>query len=542
MNASLSSSKDWEFDSVASAVSSFFERQFEEDGCGKVVGKLAKRLTLEACAGGSYLEEKDNHDLSDDFASLPAVGGEEDGTPIVRTNDGKLYLRRFFEYEKSVAQCIQSRITINGSPECIDLPEEEFSSLDNDQFKAVKRSMQERLVFLSGGPGTGKTRTIVGIIVAHLNENPQTRIAMAAPTGKAAYRMRQSVLEAMASMEIPESTRLALLNSISSHTLHRLLGSVLGSVDFKRNHKNPLPYDLVIVDEASMIDLTLMAKLCDALGDESKLVLVGDADQLAPVLGGGVFSHLINSSSNSGKLNNHIASLRINHRRSGSPIAEELDALCGLIRRGSGEGALDFVHSSSDAFSMIESLDDGRISQLLREEFDPFINSGSPRRCLSVLGHFRILCAHNQGRFGVDGWNNRVRNLYPDETNQPMPVVINHNDYSLGLFNGDDGVILNNYAYFPCEDGLRSISSSRLPGHSLGYSTTIHRSQGSEFDRVLIVLPPVDSRLLTRELLYVAVSRAKSGVVLVGDPTSLISAVQRSEKQNSGVLDLMNHS
>lgn len=539
MTRPLSSSKDWEFDSLANSVSSFFERQLEESGSGKIVGKLAKRLTLEACAGVSYLEEEEHRDLSTDFASLPAIGEIEDSTPIVRTNDGKLYLRRFFEYEKAVAECIKSRITVNESPACIDLPEANFSSLDKDQFMAVKLSTKERLVFLTGGPGTGKTRTIVGIIVAHLNDDPDTRIAMAAPTGKAAYRMRQSVLEAMASMEIPESTCQALSNSIHSQTLHRLLGSVFGSVDFKRNRKSPLPYDLVIVDEASMIDLSLMAKLCEALRDDSKLILVGDADQLAPVLGGGVFSHLIKSSSKSGKLDSHIASLRTNHRRSGSPVAQELDTLCGLIRDGKGEDALDFVDSSSDAISMIESPDDMSISQLLRDEFDPLISCEDPEHALSILGRFRILCAHNQGRYGVEGWNNRVRNLFPDDVNHPLPVVINNNDYSLGLFNGDDGVILNNYAHFLDENGVRSFSSSRLPGHSVGYSTTVHRSQGSEFDKVLIVLPPEDASLLTRELLYVSVSRAKTGVVLVGTPQALISAINQPEQSKCGVADLL---
>ena len=539
MNRPLSSSKDWEFDSLANSVSSFFERQLEESGNGKIVGKLAKRLTLEACAGVSYLEEEEHRDLSTDFASLPAIGEIEDNTPIVRTNDGKLYLRRFFEYEKAVAECIKSRISVNESPPCNELPEANFSSLDKDQFKAVKLSMKERLVFLTGGPGTGKTRTIVGIIVAHLNEDPETRIAMAAPTGKAAYRMRQSVLETMASMEIPESTCQALSNSIHSQTLHRLLGSVIGSVDFKRNRKSPLPYDLVIIDEASMIDLSLMAKLCEALRDDSKLILVGDADQLAPVLGGGVFSHLIKSSSKSGKLDSHIASLRTNHRRSGSPVAQELDTLCGLIRDGKGEDALAFVDSSSDAISMIESFDDISISQLLRDEFDPLISCEDPEHALSILERFRILCAHNQGRYGVEGWNNRVLNLFPDDMNQPLPVVINNNDYSLGLFNGDDGIILNNYAHFLDENGVRSFSSSRLPGHSVGYSTTVHRSQGSEFDKVLIVLPPEDASLLTRELLYVSVSRAKKGVALVGTPQALISAINQPEQSKCGVADLL---
>ena len=149
---------------------------------------------------------------------------------------------------------------------------------------------------------------------------------------------------------------------------------------------------------------------------------------------------MIKSSSKSGILDSHIASLRTNHRRSGSLVAQELDTLCGLIRDGKGEDALDFVDSSSDAISMIESFDDMSISQLLRDEFDPLISCEDPEGALSILGRFRILCAHNQGRYGVEGWNNRVRNLFPDDINQSLPVVINNNDYSLGLFNGDDQI------------------------------------------------------------------------------------------------------
>ena len=164
-----------------------------------------------------------------------------------------------------------------------------IKSLDELQMRAVKTTLQRDLLLLTGGPGTGKTRTIVGILVAQLQKNPDTRIALAAPTGKAAFRMKESVLRAMESFELSEEIRSALLDCSRATTLHRLLESKIGTVDFRRNKENPLPHDLVVVDEASMVDLPLMAKLCSSLRNESKLVLIGDADQLAPVQGGAVF-------------------------------------------------------------------------------------------------------------------------------------------------------------------------------------------------------------------------------------------------------------
>jgi exodeoxyribonuclease V alpha subunit len=197
------------------------------------------------------------------------------------------------------------------------------------------------------------------------------------------------------------------------------------------------------------------------------------------------------------------------------------------------------VRASEDSLCLIESLDDPAIPQLLRQGFAFLNQSTDPQKAISALGKFRILCAHNLGRFGVDGWNERVQKIFPPAVDNPVPVVVGVNDYSIGLFNGDDGVIMNNIAHFPDDQGLREISCSRLPGHQIGYCTTIHRSQGSEFEQVLIVLPPADARLLSRELLYVATSRARSKIILIGDPQTLLAAVERREDSRSGVFELL---
>ena len=153
-----------------------------------------------------------------------------------------------------------------------------------------------------------------------------------------------------------------------------------------------------------------------------------------------------------------------------------------------------------------------------------------------ALGKFRILCAHNHGRYGVSNWNLRADGLLSSEELRPRPIVVGVNDYTIGLFNGDDGVVLGNRAHFGAEDGTRDVARSRLPQHKAGYASSIHRSQGSEFDEVMIVLPPADARLLTRELLYVAVSRAKRAITLVGDGEALRAAVEQREQFRSGVL------
>ena len=171
-----------------------------------------------------------------------------------------------------------------------------YSMVDSDQALAVGAILQRDLVLLTGGPGTGKTRTIVAMLAAYVNENPESIVALAAPTGKAAFRMRESVLQTIKQLQLPVPVGQKVIDSARATTLHRLLGSKIGSVDFIRNKQNLLPYDLVIVDEASMVDLPLMAKLCQSLREETKLVLVGDADQLSPVQGGAVFNGLVQSS------------------------------------------------------------------------------------------------------------------------------------------------------------------------------------------------------------------------------------------------------
>jgi len=435
--------------------------------------------------------------------------------------------------------------------------------VDEQQALAVGAVLHRDLVLLAGGPGTGKTRTIVAMLAAYIHEHPNHLIALAAPTGKAAFRMRESVLQSLKLIELPDSIRQKIIDSSKATTLHRLLGSRMGSMDFQRNKRNPLPAHLVVVDEASMIDLPLMAKLCDALREDTKLVLIGDAAQLAPVHGGAVFNGLIESSqpnefreedlpkmgvfSNSAKLSqptNRLASSMIQlskvHRRKDISSSGKIDELCNAIKEGRAKDAVSVIHSGVESITWIRDLTDPQLDSLICDEFTELSDAHDPSLALSKLGKFRILCANNEGEYGVSNWNAKAEGLLPNTNSSARPVVVHVNDYSIGLYNGDDGVVFGTKVYFPSEEGVREIARSRLPQHKMGYASTIHRSQGSEFNKVAVILPPEDSKLLSRELLYVAVSRAKEKVFLVGSEDSLIAAVNRSEKQHSGVLDLMN--
>ena len=565
MNLEITEEITWELDALASAISSFFERKVKGEQ-GRELGMLARELVLKAGVGTSHLIEEEAVAICKHWQTLPAIGPEEGSLPLVKTKDGKLYLRRFFEYEKQVAQALKYRHSlppVPASEALIDFFKTHLADqVDDQQALAVGVSLQKNLFFLTGGPGTGKTRTIVAMLASHLQANPDINIALTAPTGKAAFRLKQSVLEAIDRMKLEETICSKLVHSARSMTLHRLLESKVGSIDFRRSKGHPLPHDLVVVDEASMVDLPLMAKLCDAIKDDAKLILVGDSDQLAPVQGGAVFNGLVRSSksnlfpkdelsllnsfshfgSEGGEdhaLTGTVVSLSRVHRREGSPSAAALGDLCDAIRDGKEDSALAIARDGGKCIRFIDNLDDPLIDLSIHKGFSTFASSQSPSDALSSLGKFRILCAHNQGGYGVLKWNTRAYGLLPLKQSGPQPVVVGVNDHTLGLFNGDDGVILGDRVHFHSEEGTRCIARSRLPQHKQGYATTIHRSQGSEFEETMIILPPADSRLLTRELFYVAVSRAKKAITLVGDEKAFKTAITQSESSRSGVIDML---
>lgn len=557
--------QNWELRELGRAIGSFFERRDSSEGA-KALGELTGKLAQKAGEGASHLTPEEVTAVTPDAPSFGAIGNEEAGLPLVLTSDDHLYFRRHYEYESEIARALAVRVarpSVDPDPVALDFFRQALApQVDEHQALAVGTAMRKDLLLLTGGPGTGKTRTIVIMLAALLQANPKLRVALAAPTGKAAFRMRESVLQTMDVLDLPDDIRAALVDCAEATTLHRLLGWQPGSVDFKRNAKNTLLHDLVILDEASMVDLPMMAKFCAALRDEAKLVLVGDADQLAPVQGGPVFNGLVRayepnrfSSSDLAGLVNYsslgeeagpddrlagsFVSLAFSHRREGSPAASVLGELCDLIRDGEGEAALNIVQESSGGYiRLIESLGSEAVDSTLEAEFKSLSEASDPQSALTALAGFRVLCAHKKGRYGVESWNRRTEGLLSSEQDRPIPVVVGVNDYVVRLFNGDDGIVLGKKAHFSGEGGMREVVVSRLPGHSLCYATTIHRSQGSEYEKVMIILPHDESKLLTRELLYVAASRAKREITLVGNPKAFLAAVANQDSSRSGVARL----
>jgi len=555
---------DANLEALGRAVASFFASR-ESGEHAVVLGGLCERLAQKTGRGNSHLTREQYAELCQSPLEFSAVGRPEDSQPIVLTEWGGLYFRRFYEYELEVAEALSNRSNRDSrsiSPDTMAFFEQSVRAhLDPSQCLAVGVGLQRDLFFLTGGPGSGKTRTLVVLLACLLIEEPDLSIALSAPTGKASNRLRLAMDRVIEDIALPEVLRERLLTQVWVGTVHRLLGTIPGSVEFRRNAHNRLSQNLVVVDEASMVDLPLMGKLLSSLQEETRLILAGDADQLSPVQGGAVFHSLCSSLSanqfsaeqlanlspfsTEGKrvgdgaiLPGCLVRLTRSHRYGPDSKPDEIGSLCAAIREGRAEDALELIRSSAGSLRLIESIDDPLVSEILRSGFAGLADARDPGQALDRLADFRILCAHNHGRFGVEKWNRRVERIFPSGKERPSPVVIGTNDYSVGLFNGDDGVTLDNRAFFSGPSALREFSRSRLPTHLPGHALSIHRSQGSEFDEVLVVLPPADTRILSLELLYVAVSRARSGVTLVGDSASLVAALERTQVANSGVVDL----
>jgi len=410
---------------------------------------------------------------------------------------------------------------------------------------------------ITGGPGTGKTTTVarllgtlldvdVDVTVGRANGDHLPRVALAAPTGKAAARMTEALLGAVARPDFPATHR-DTLDSLSATTLHRLLGWRPGSGTRFRHHRgNPLPHDVVVVDETSMVSLTLMARLLEALRPQARLVLVGDADQLASVDAGAVLHDLVEGLERLEALDGvaMVARLARAHR-----YGDAIGDLAEAIRRGDVEATLAAFAATPAARLVEPGAADGEVLAGARDVARAG-RAGDPVAALVALDRHRLLTAHRTGEYGVTHWNRRVERWLREEglagpagaeRTAGEPFLVTANDYGLGLFNGDTGVVVRG------EDGVlvariadgtpegRPLAVSRLADVETAHAMTVHRSQGSQFDTVTVVLPPADSPLLTRELLYTAVTRAQSRVTVVGTPEAVRAAVERPAQRASGL-------
>jgi exodeoxyribonuclease V alpha subunit len=515
------------------------------------------------------------------------VGKPGEYRPLILDPPSKLYLYRYWEYENRLADEIVRRAgkkrspvdpfsfrrmirTLFGGPS-----EGEADPLKAAAFIALARG----LCIISGGPGTGKTTLIGKILAVYVEQHGSgaPRIALCAPTGKAAARLQEAIKQVKGGLPLEEGIKDAIPTEAS--TLHRLLAPIPGSPYFRHHPKNPLPKDLVVVDEASMVDVALMSKLLQALPPEASLILLGDKDQLASVEAGAVLGDLCGRGSVNGFSRDlcHEYEAWTGERipapawSSAPEIQDCVVRLSKSYRFGhdSGIGALSRAVNQGDgpmALRLLKSGDFGEIRwqglpsvaglpQALRERvleaFGPY-SRVAPLNFFPIFEAFRILSAVRGGPFGVQALNLIVEQILrgenlvdPEKRWYPgRPILINRNDYPLGLFNGDTGVILPDpsapglKAFFLSSKGdLKSFQPFRLPEHETVYAMTVHKSQGSEFEKVLLILPEKSTPVLTRELIYTAVTRARAHVEIWGSEEVFLEGVSRRIRRVSGLRD-----
>jgi exodeoxyribonuclease V alpha subunit len=424
---------------------------------------------------------------------------------------------------------------------------------------------------ISGGPGTGKTTTIVRIIVAlhRLAADKAPRILLAAPTGKAAARMQEALFHGMAEL-LSDSESGFVPDAIEAKTLHRLLGILPGKNRIRYTPEFPIPADVIIVDEASMIDLALMARLMQAVPFDARLILVGDKDQLASVEAGSVMGDICAGVSSFGtedddesakanaELSNHMVVLRKSYRFKADSGIEELGR---AINGGSGGEVMDLLADVGKgnidfkpiaAFGEIEK----DLPRLVLETIAPVFDTADPLAALARFDQFKILTPVRKGPCGVEAINQLVEatlrrhgiiNPAPGSGGQwypGRPVMMNRNDYYHHLFNGDVGIATVTHiggiprvrVGFPDGQGqIRYLYPEQLPDHETVYAMSVHKSQGAEFQHVVLILPDKDSPLLTRELIYTAVTRARQTVEIWGRQEILTAAVRRRIHRASGL-------
>ncbi|MFL0173210.1 exodeoxyribonuclease V subunit alpha [Mycobacterium sp. SMC-13] len=469
------------------------------------------------------------------------------GKAIRLEHERLLYLDRYWREEQQVctdllARSAQAAQSVgDGELERL-FPPPGFA----EQRAAAQLALTQPVTVLTGGPGTGKTTTVARLLalLAQAAHPGRLRIALAAPTGKAAARLQEAVSAEVAKLETADRDRLSGLRAV---TLHRLLGGRPDSASrFKHHRGNRLPHDVVVVDETSMVSLTLMARLLEAVRPDTRLLLVGDPDQLTSVQAGAVLADLVDGLADHPSIK--IAALRTTHRFGAAigGLAEAIrsgdaDQVLALLR--AGDAAIEFIEDAEPAAALRPVL----VGHALRVRACAVLGAGPEG--LAAMDEHRLLCAHRDGPYGVRHWNRQVERWITDETGQATwspwypgrPLLVTANDYALGIYNGDTGLVASGpdgvQVYIAGATATQRFSPSRIADVETMYALTIHKSQGSQADEVTVILPPADSRLLTRELFYTAVTRAKNKVRIVGSADEVRAAVQRQALRASGLRD-----
>ncbi|MFO8074341.1 MAG: exodeoxyribonuclease V subunit alpha [Polyangia bacterium] len=511
--------------------------------------------------------------------SSPAVGDGNDHTPLVLDGAGRLYLHRYWNFQHRLAREVLARCAAPSAddsevdPKDLErlFPAAADPGIDPrgrgvaGQREAARIAVGGLLTVISGGPGTGKTTTVARILAllaerALARGEAPPRIALLAPTGKAAARLAESIRRSVDpdSADGISSERRALdCIPREAATIHRALGwNPRGSGRMRFGLDNPLFADVVVVDECSMVDLALLAQLVEAVPRRARLILVGDRNQLASVEAGAAFGDICGGAA---------------PEADGAPRSALVGRVAQLehsFRFGAGIGDLAAAINSGDPRRTLEVLDDPELPQVrLVDEGDPerrvrravelavrgfslLLRREDPADRLKELRRFRLLAAHRRGPDGaerlaaeVESKLLRLSGIAPAlRWYSGRPVMILRNDYELEVYNGDDGVAVVDdqgrvWLWLDSAEGIRSVAAARLPAHQTAYATTVHKAQGSELEEVAVLLPRRSSPVLSRELLYTAVTRARRKVVLLASREQVAEAVATPVERPSGLRD-----
>jgi len=495
---------------------------------------------------------------------LVTVGADGGGNRPLRLVGRLLYLERYWQEESVVAAELVARFArppepVRASALAAARAELLGDDTDLDQATAALVPALTGVTVVAGGPGTGKTHTLarlLGVLWRTLPNAPL--VALAAPTGKAAVRMQEALAEAVT--ELPADLAGAL-EQLEATTIHRLLGWVPESRSrFVHGRANPLPHDVVVVDEASMVNVTLMARLLEALRPQARLVLVGDPDQLAPVEAGAVLADIVEAGAAPGAaLGPALAELglpasgpivRLRHNyRSVRSIAE----LAAAVLAGDDDSAVAQARAGAPGVRFAATAEETDLRARVTASGVAMVRAareGHVDDALALLEEHRLLCAHRRGPYGVTLWSRQVEEWLAAELDgfdvtqtwyAGRPLLVTQNSPDLGLYNGDTGVVVNHdgllRAHFSRGRKVHTVSPFLLEGVQTIHAMTVHKAQGSQFDRVTVVLPSPDSPLLTQELLYTAITRARTEVTLIGSEESLRRAVRQKARRASGLRD-----
>ncbi|TNM41949.1 exodeoxyribonuclease V subunit alpha [Nocardioides albidus] len=497
---------------------------------------------------------------------VPAIEGSAlAAAEVLHVEHDLVYLDRYHRLERQVADDLRARLDHGGQlgPPAVDedvlaatLRRVGDAHLSAEQATAVEHAVRHRTTVLTGGPGTGKTTTVARVVLAladqfALTHQRRMSVALAAPTGKAATRLEQAVEEELRGLgalgDGPHQ-----LPSPTGVTLHRLLGwRPDNATRFRHDRGNRLKYDLVVVDEASMVDLTMMARLLEAVRPESRLVLVGDPRQLTSVGAGAVLSDLV--AGFAVHPDPPVVALTENHRST-----EEIKGLAAALRDDSpaldetADRVLEVLRAGTGEVTWIET--DDPVTALRAECTAAALRvraaavADGPEAALAEIEGFRLLCAHREGPYGVRVWNRYVEQWLAAEIGAPLgsawyagrPLLVTSNDYALDVYNGETGVVVTDpagrpRAWIAGAGAPRPFAPGRLDAIETMHAMTIHKSQGSQATRIAVLLPEEDSRLLTRALFYTAVTRARESLLVVGSEAAVRAAVTTTAQRATGL-------